>query len=284
MVAAKLGIAGALTDIQNNHPNDLVSMLLFSRPAYQGEPSEVGDFSTPQYCLGQNYTAMINSLWYPPNSTSADVRLWDPNGQLTPRAHGDYDANTATDYGFMLAYNQFSSNSSLQGPGLGGFGRVGAQKILILETDGMANQASGAGASNGGSYQSYYLIRPGDTVTASGADPAQSAINVATNICALNTNSSGGLPGFATARMPVTIQTLAFGAIFEPTASGSEASSAVAFLQQLSTIGGTVFPSSSTDPTNGYKWCIGTLAQRQAKLQQAFINILEDTVAVVLVK
>ena len=39
MVAAKLGIAGALTDIQNNHPNDMVAMLLFSRPAYAGEPS-----------------------------------------------------------------------------------------------------------------------------------------------------------------------------------------------------------------------------------------------------
>jgi Flp pilus assembly protein TadG len=284
MVAAKLGIAGALTDIQNNHPNDMVAMLLFSRPAYHGEPSEVGSFSTPQSCLGRNYTSMINSLWYPPNSSSADVRLWDANGPLTPRAHGDYNANTSTSYGFMLAYNQFSSNTTLQSGGYGGFGRVGAQKILILETDGMANQASSAGTSNGGASQSYYLIRTGDVVTASGADAGQDAVNVAANICALTTDASGGLPGYATARKPVIIETLAFGAVFEPTASGSEAASAVAFLQQLSTIGGTVFPSASTDPTNGYKWCIGTLAQRQAKLQQAFVNILEDTVAVVLVK
>ena len=63
--------------------------------------------------------------------------------------------------------------------------------------------------------------------------------------------------------MPVVIQCIAFGAIFEPTASGSEQTSAVAFLQSLSTLGGTTFPSSSTDPTNGYKWCIGTLSQRQ---------------------
>jgi hypothetical protein len=55
-------------------------------------------------------------------------------------------------------------------------------------------------------------------------------------------------------------------------------------LQQLSTIGGTVFPSTSTDPTNGYKWCIGTLAQRQSETEQAFIKILDDTVAVVLVQ
>jgi hypothetical protein len=283
MVAAKLGIAGALTDIQNNHPDDLVAMLLFSRPAYSGEPSEVGDFSTPQYSLGNDYSAMINSEWYPPNSSTSDVTLWSANGQLTPRAHGDYDANTATSYGFMLAYNQFSGNTSLQSIGCGGYGRKGAQKIVILETDGMANQASGVSNYNGGAYQSYYMIRPGDTVTASGADPGQDAINVATNICALDSSTSG-LPGFATARMPVTIDCIAFGAIFEPTASGSEATSAVSLLQSLSTIGGTVFPSSSSDPTNGYKWCIGTLSQRQAKLQQAFINILEDTVAVVLVQ
>jgi Flp pilus assembly protein TadG len=283
MVAAKLGVAGALTDIQNNHPNDMVAMLLFSRPSYNGEPAEVGSFSTPQSCLGRNYSAMINALWYPPNSGWSDVRLWDSNGQLTPRAHGDYNGNTATSYGLMLAYNQFSSDTSLQSAGLGGFGRVGAQRIVILETDGMANTATSAGTSNGGPYQSYYLIRPGDNVTPSSADPAQDALDVATRICAL-TSDTGGLPGYATSRTPVLIHTLAFGAVFEPTASGSEPANAVAFLQNLSSIGGTVFPSSASDPTNGYKWCVGTLADRQSKLQQAFTKILEGTVAVVLVK
>ena len=32
MVPAKLGIAGAITDIQNNHPNDMVSMIYYARP------------------------------------------------------------------------------------------------------------------------------------------------------------------------------------------------------------------------------------------------------------
>ena len=45
-------------------------------------------------------------------------------------------------------------------------------------------------------------------------------------------------------------------------------------LQSISTIGGSTFPSSASDPTNGYKWCIGTLSQRQALLQQAFTNDL----------
>ena len=160
---------------------------------------------------------------------------------------------------------------------------MGAQRIVILETDGMANTATSCGTSNGGAYQSYYLIRPGDNVTPSGADPAQDALDVATRICALTTDHRC-VPGYATPRTPVLIHTLAFGAVFEPTASGSEPANAVAFLQNLSTIGGTVFPSSASDPTNGYKWCIGTLSDRQTKLQQAFTKILEGTVAIVLVK
>ena len=52
MIAAKLGVAGALTDIQNNHPNDMVAMLLFSRPAYTGEPTEVGAVQHAAILLG----------------------------------------------------------------------------------------------------------------------------------------------------------------------------------------------------------------------------------------
>jgi hypothetical protein len=285
MVAAKLGIQGALTDVQSNHPNDLVSMLLFSRPHYNGEPPETGAFSSPQFNLSRDYTGMINALWYPPNSSQQDVRPWDPNGMQTPRAHGDYDANTATSYGFMLAYNQFSANSQLQTQGVGGYGRKGSQRLVILETDGMANQATTQNFTNNGPYNSYYNVTPSDTVTTSSNNPGQDAMDVLTRICALTTDNSNG-PGFATARKPVTVHCIAFGAIFEPTASGSEASNAMSLLQQLSTIGGTGFPptvTSTSDP-NYYKLCTGTLAQRQAKLQQAFNTIMNDGVAVVMVK
>ncbi len=115
MIAAKLGIQGAFQDIQNNHPNDLVSLIMFSRPNYSGEPTCVGQFSQPQVTLTNNYANLINALWYPPNSGTSDVTPWDSNGLQTPRAHGDYDSNTATSYGLMLAYNQFSSSTTLQG-------------------------------------------------------------------------------------------------------------------------------------------------------------------------
>jgi Flp pilus assembly protein TadG len=281
MVAAKLGVAGALQDIQLNHPNDMVSLIMFSRPHYAGEPAEVGQFSTAQVPLTKNSTALSNGLWYPPNSSAGDVRPWDPNGMQTPRAHGDYNANTATDYGFMLAYNQLNSNPSLVSSGMGGLGRKGAQKIVILETDGMANQASSASFTDAGSYQSYYNVGTLGSASTSGANAATSCENVATNICALDTASP---PGYAQPQRPVEIHCIAFGAVFESTASGSEQANAISFLQALSNTGGTTFPSSASDPDNGYKWCIGTLSDRQVKLQTAFTKILDETESIILVK
>lgn len=283
MVAAKLGIQGALTDIQNNHPNDMVSMLMFSRPHYSGEPTEAGQFTLPQFSLSRDYTGMIKALWYPPNSSSADVRPWDANGMQTPRAHGDYNANTATSYGLMLAYNQFSSDTTLRSQALGGLGRKGAQRLVILETDGMANVATSAGFTASG-LNSHYNLGPSDSVSVSGTSPGQDAIDVATKIVALTTDTTNG-PGFSTPSKAVTIHCIAFGAIFESTASGSEATSAMSLLQTISTLGGTGFPSSVNDTgTYAYKLCTGTLQQRQDKLRQAFSKIMDDGISIILVK
>jgi hypothetical protein len=291
MSPAKLGVNGALLDIQNNHPNDLVSMILFSRPQYSNDPPNTGAFNNVQFALSRDYAGMINAMWYPPNSSTADVRPWDANGAQTPRAHADYNANTATSYGFMLAYNQLSSNptlASIQGSGqpVGGLGRKGSQRIIILETDGMANVNStpAQGFGNYGPNNSYYHILPGDTINGNSytVDEVLSACQAICNKAdgtpgtAPGYSGNPGYPGYATSTKPVLIHTIAFGAIFEPSASGTEATAAVSLLQQISSIGGTVFPSSSTDPQYGYKWCIGTLAERQAKLQQAF-NIILDT-------
>ncbi len=284
MVPAKLGIAGAVTDIQQNHPNDMVSMIYYARPTYAGAPSGEGTFDNPISSLGRNYTSIVNSLWYPPNSSSADVQPWDANGSLTPRAHGDYDSNTATSYGLMLAYNQLSGNVTLQSSGMGGYGRKGAQRLVILETDGLANASTSAGTTSGAAYQGYFNIGLGNSYSSSSNDPNSDAITVAQQICALYNDSSYGLPGFSTTAKPVSIQCIAFGAIYEPTTPAQYNSAGISLLQSISTIGGSTFPSSASDPTNGYKWCIGTLAQRQALLQQAFTKILDGTVPISLVK
>jgi hypothetical protein len=99
-------------------------------------------------------------------------------------------------------------------------------------------------------------------------------------------SDTSGLPGYAQGNRSVLLHCIAFGAIFEPSAAGTtDQNDAVAFLQALSTTGGTTFPSSASDATNGYKWCIGTLDERQTKLRQAFTTILDDAaVSIVLVK
>src|SRR5262249_12717420 len=98
MYPAKSGIHAALQDISNNHPNHWVPLLLFSRRPYSGEPAEVARNSQALTSLSRDYAAMINAMYFPPNSSNADVLLYSPDGLNAPRAHGDYDANTATDY------------------------------------------------------------------------------------------------------------------------------------------------------------------------------------------
>src|SRR5262245_48393326 len=196
----------------------------------------------------------------------------------------------------MLAYNQFSGSSDLtvSGTTVGGKGRKGATRLVIYETDGMANQDSvpQSSFSDGGAYNSYYPIRPGDTVNGAGYSETN-LLQVVQAICNKDdktpyTAPPTGYPtppsiaGYATASKPVIVQCIAFGAIFE--GSNSIQTSSVALLQKISTIGGTVFPSSSTDPTDGYKWCIGTLTQRQDKLKTAFVKILNTAVPVSLIK
>ena len=154
----------------------------------------------------------------------------------------------------------------------------------------MANQAStvpfvssvtsGSNPTN----NSYYNVG-GNNASASGSRPVQDAINVATKICALTTDNTNG-PGFATPTKPVILHCIAFGALFEPDASGTEGNSAMSLLQNLSAIGGTGFPSSVTDTSSPYyyKLCIGTLAERQAKLQTAFTTIMDDGISIIMVK
>ena len=108
---------------------------------------------------------MIESLWYPPatvGNSQATVTPYDSNNLEVPRAVG----GTCYAMPLMLAYNQFSGNTSLlttvpatPAGDAGGNGRKGAQKIIIFETDGAPNTTASANFINGGSYNSYYNVR-----------------------------------------------------------------------------------------------------------------------------
>ena len=68
---------------------------------------------------GQNFTYLNDCLWYPPSTygnAGATVTPYDANNLEVPRAMG----GTCYAYGLMLAYNQFSSSTTLQKSGQGG--------------------------------------------------------------------------------------------------------------------------------------------------------------------
>ena len=142
LYACKLGIQAALTDIENNHPNNDVSLILFSTPRSSSGENDDTRFNRVRVGLSQNYSNMNDSLWYPPatvGNSSATVTPYDSNNIEVPRATG----GTCYAYSLMLAYNQFSGNTSLVNYSVGqpagdagGNGRQGAQKIIIFETDG----------------------------------------------------------------------------------------------------------------------------------------------------
>jgi hypothetical protein len=307
MYSAKLGIQSALLDIQNNHPNDQVALIMFSRPVINAngsggsaDPAGIGQFTQAVFGLTKNYPNLTNGLYFPPNSSSADVKLFDSNWQNTPSAHGDWNANTATNFGFMLAYNELSGTS--YSTGLGGNGRYGASRLVILETDGMANVACGANFTQNvtsGVNNSYYKVNPStDSIwqdnpsaapgapTYSSSGAGQAACNTATKLCALTTDLTVG-PGFATPSKPVLLHCIVFGAVFEPVSSPpTQQGQAFTLCQTLSTIGKTGFPSSVNDTTSPYyyKIVIGTQTQRQSGMTQAFLNILDSDVPVSLVQ
>jgi hypothetical protein len=324
--SAKHGIDAALLDIQNNHPNDLVSLILFNRPYFNAnglagnaDPPGIGNFNEPQIQLTNDYTSLRNALYFPPvnpKHPNKDVSVFDQFGLQTPCAGADYAFDTCTNYGLMLAYNQFSGASH---GGVGGLGRNGALRVVILETDGMANEAAGAqftanpAGVSGGVNKSFYNVgvQPTDQVSKDkptplnsaltykpitgiyGPDGGQGAANVAAVLCGdttgkpIQNNPLLVGPGYAVPGKPVALHCIAFGSIFETTASGGEQADAMKLLSLLAAIGQTPFPSTvtDTDPTHDpWKIVTGDAATRQAKMTTAFTNIMDSDVPVSLIK
>jgi Flp pilus assembly protein TadG len=297
LYACKLGIQAALNDIKNNHPNDYVSLIYYSVP--MNSANDPGNrFNRVRAPLGMNYQRMLDALWYPlytienPGST---VGPYDSARNLeTPRAMG----GTCFSMPLMLAYNQFSGNSNLTNYNpspapagdAGGLGRKGAQKVVILETDGLPNTTAGGSLQNNGSYNSYYAVRynssnPGSSEFPTGIsgygdnDPSVTSqiYNICSQICAQDTASP---PGYSTARKPVLIHCIGFGPVYD--VGAPERASALATLQQIQYIGST-----QSDPSaalQSYKIINGNQTQIIQNLQQAFTLILQGGVQVSLLQ
>jgi Flp pilus assembly protein TadG len=285
----KVGIQSSLDDIRINHPNDYVSTMYFAAPQNSASSPAYGRFNRTRVPLGRDYTRMKDLLWYPPsivNNPGTELRPFDFTAMLdAPHALG----GTCPAMALMLAYNQFSMNSSLvnyaPSPApvgeAGGLGRRGAQKMIILETDGMANVPASASLTNVGALQNYYRVRMGSTneYPANSGTVDTQVYAIVDQICALETANPGG---YSTARKPVLIHCLGFGTIFESAFSGSEGAAALTLLQTIQFKGKT--QASAATPLQNYKRIVGTSTERITKLQQAIQTILQDGVQVTLIE
>jgi hypothetical protein len=294
--ACKVGMRAAINDIQNNHANDYVCLSYFSTPAYVA--NDGGRFNSIVVPLGNSYSSMVDCLFYPPitvlnNSTYPSINCFDSANMLNcPRAGG----GTCTVMSLMQAYNQFSSNTALvnftpspaPAATAGGYGRIGAQKMVILMTDGCANAAANANFVSNGAYQSYYQIRqtsefPSNS-TGSAGSIAQQIYNVAQILC---NPTSATNPGYSTARKPALIHCIAFGSLFDPSIASSSAAAttrnnALTILQECQFIGSTQSSASTALPS--YKVIIGSPAARISLMQTCFQQIQQSTVSVTLIQ
>jgi hypothetical protein len=209
-----------------------------------------------------------------------------------PRASG----GTTTVMSLMQAYNQFSSNTTLvnftpspwPAGTAGGYGRKGAQKMVILMTDGCANSPASATLSNNGAYQSYYKILqtsqfPSNS-TGSYSSDANQIYGVAQTLCNLDSNST---PGYSTTKKPVLIHCIAFGSLFDPSIASSSAAAttrnnALAILENVQYIGST--QATATTPLPSYKIIIGSPSQRITLMQTCFQQIQQSTVSITLIE
>jgi hypothetical protein len=301
----KVGMAGAISDMQTNHPNDYGTVALFSVP-------KCGNYSTGTYNytpvpMGQNYNGLTDALWFAPETVAkqtfastgtTEMCPYDTAMSDVPRAVG----GTCYAMGLMLAYNQFNSDPAertydgspptVPTGRAGGLGRKGSQKLIIFETDGMVSatiQSSSSQYTKGdyftsnGSYNSYYKVRQNDPLPAYTyytTDAPTEATDICSQICAQYNATN---PGYATPRKPVYIHTIAFGSLFDASNSSTYKTTALSLLANMQTIGGTQ-PSGMTGNLPSYKIITGNSQTRISNLQTAFQTILQDGLQMSLIK
>jgi hypothetical protein len=297
----KAGINAVLSDIQNNHPNDMASLIYFSSsPGY----------STSRVSMGKSYSTMQNCLYYPYNliSSLGDVTAtmqpftlatptsFSPAGMVdnTDTIIPNSGTETCPQMGFMVAYNEFGSASSSTTTFTG---RTGALKVAVFETDGVPNATCDGSLTMSGPGSYYYngIGNPSvSTVSLSlNAPPKTDALAVVQQIVASTTANP---PGYSTTRNPAQVHAIAFGELFEPATPSAQQPAALQFLTAVQIYGNT----SPTPPGSWfnnsldynayyagiqpYKIITGTASQRIANLTQCMQLIMQNGVQVALIQ
>lgn len=303
--AAKQAYLAAVKTLQTNHPNDWFTTICYSSPNSSSNSS--GRFNCVRSPLGPNYNYAQSALVFPfstinsdgsANNTEITPYDADPSTGSIPSSDFDDtprpDGNTCFAMSLMLAYNQFAtttpSDSTLRSyvtsspitfpSGMaGGMGRKGAQKVIIFETDGLANTSASATLVNAGSYK-YYKIRYDMNKPTSSEYPSVnvSTINNSTVVNQVYSLVQQLASDYGTSRNPFRLYAIGFGPVF----SGPDANSALQTLQTMQYYAGT--QSSASTPLTSYQIITGTDAQMTTNMITAFTNILENGVQIALIK
>lgn len=295
----------AINTVEDNHPNDWFTLVFYSQP--RDSWSSANRFNSVAAPLGTNYDYAKSSLFFPfstinangsPNNTEITPYDADPStGAIpslnfidTPRPKG----NTCFAMGLMLSYNQFAvtpsndttlrsyvTSSPIAFPTAmaGGLGRKGAQKVIIFETDGLANATATANLVTNGTYK-YYKIR---------YDPNKPKASEYPTTTSTNLNDSTALnqvyslvrqlaTDYGTTRNPFRLYAIGFGPVF----TGSNASSAKTTLQTMQYYAGTQSSASTALPAN--QIITGTDDQMSSNMISTFTSILQNGVQIALIK
>jgi Flp pilus assembly protein TadG len=301
----KQGFVGAVNTMKSNHPNDWFTLLSYSWP--RTSPTSQGRLNCVNAPLGLNYSYATSAILFPFSTINADgtpnnteITPYDPDpatGQIpsanfafAPRADGD----TCFAMGLMLAYNQFAltpvTDSTLRGfvtnspitfpTGMaGGMGRKGAQKVVIFETDGMANCGATANLVTNGTY-TYYQIRYDMNKPSTSEYPSTNpaGINNSTILNQVYSLVQQMATTYSTSRNPFRLYALGFGPVF----TGPDAPSALSTLQTMQFYAGT--QSSASTPLPAYQVITGTDVQMAQNMTNAYTLILQAGVQIALIQ
>jgi Flp pilus assembly protein TadG len=294
-----------INTMENNHPNDWFTLAFYSQP--RNSASSTDRFNNVASPMGTNYNYASSALFFPfstinangsTNQTEITPYDADPatglvpsaNFMDTPRPKG----NTCFAMGLMLCYNQFAvtptSDSTLRSyvtstpitfpTGMaGGLGRKGAQKVIIFETDGLANTSATASLVNAGTYN-YYQIRYDMNKPNSSEYPSTTATNLndPTVLSQVYSLIQQLVTSYGTSRNPFRLYTVGFGSVFQ----GVNASAAQTTLQTMQYYAGTQASASTALPSN--QIITGTDAQMSSNMIDTFTKILENGVQIALIK
>lgn len=306
LYTAKQAFVAAVNTMQDNHPNDWVSVVPYSWPRTSASAA-AGRFNSVRSPLGTNYDYATSSLLFPfstinadgsPNNTEITPYDVDPaTGAVpsadfmdTPRADGD----TSFAMALMLCYNQFAvtptadttlrnyvTSSPINFPtGMaGGMGRKGAQKVVIFETDGLPNCSATAGLVKTSTY-GYYRVRYNMNNPSGSEYPSINPTNIndPTVLSQVNSLVQQLATDYGTARNPFRLYAIGFGPVFQ----GANAAAARSTLQTMQFYAGT--QASPSTPLPGNQIITGTDAQMSTAMVNTYTNILQNGVQIALIK